>query len=216
MRLVQLALPAMRRRGEGRIVNVSSITGDADGPMLGWYETTKRALITLSDALRPELAAWGIDVVVVELGPFSTPIWAEPQVYERPSRRSTISLPGRATPERWRNWLGKAAGRAASLPVPRRRRRWPGSGVGTGGAHQRQGPVQPRGGGSVIATVARVIGAPPDAVAAVLADARSNDGVVVGSKRIRWFEARWPSRERSSTDGDPTHSGDSILRGTLS
>jgi hypothetical protein len=61
----------------------------------------------------------------------------------------------------------------------------------------------PRGGGSVIATVARVIGAPPDAVAAVLADARSNDGVVVGSKRIRWFETRWPSRERSSTDGDP-------------
>ena len=55
----------------------------------------------------------------------------------------------------------------------------------------------------MIATVARVIGAPPDAVAAVLADARSNDGVVVGSKRIRWFDARWPSRERSSTDGDP-------------
>ena len=75
MRLVQLALPAMRRRGEGLIVNVSSITGDADGPMLSWYETTKRALTTLSDALRPELAARGIDVVVVEPGPFSTPIW---------------------------------------------------------------------------------------------------------------------------------------------
>jgi hypothetical protein len=43
-----------------------------------------------------------------------------------------------------------------------------------------------------MATVARVIGAPPDAVAAVLADARSYDGVVVGSKRIRWFDARWP------------------------
>jgi hypothetical protein len=43
-----------------------------------------------------------------------------------------------------------------------------------------------------MATVARVIGAPPDAVAAVLADPRSYDGVVVGSKRIRWFDARWP------------------------
>jgi hypothetical protein len=43
-----------------------------------------------------------------------------------------------------------------------------------------------------MAVVARVIGAPPDAVAAVLADPRSYDGVVVGSKRIRWFDARWP------------------------
>jgi len=43
-----------------------------------------------------------------------------------------------------------------------------------------------------MATVARVIGAPAAAVAAVLADPRSYDGVVVGSKRIRWFDARWP------------------------
>jgi NAD(P)-dependent dehydrogenase (short-subunit alcohol dehydrogenase family) len=97
IRLVQLAVPAMRQRGEGRIVNVSSIAGNATGPMLGWYEATKRALTTLSDALRPELAAWGIDVVVVEPGPFATPIWekatarlrgrrgdsAAPQVYDR-------------------------------------------------------------------------------------------------------------------------------------
>jgi hypothetical protein len=43
-----------------------------------------------------------------------------------------------------------------------------------------------------MAVVARVIGTPPDAVAEVLADPRSYDGVVVGSKRIRWFDARWP------------------------
>jgi hypothetical protein len=43
-----------------------------------------------------------------------------------------------------------------------------------------------------MAAVARVIGAAPDTVAAVLADPRSYDGVVVGSKRIRWFDARWP------------------------
>jgi NAD(P)-dependent dehydrogenase (short-subunit alcohol dehydrogenase family) len=97
IRLVQLAVPAMRQRGEGRIVNVSSIAGNVAGPMLGWYEATKRALTTLSDALRPELAAWGIDVLVVEPGPFATPIWekattrlrgrregsAAPRVYDR-------------------------------------------------------------------------------------------------------------------------------------
>jgi len=43
-----------------------------------------------------------------------------------------------------------------------------------------------------MATVARLIGAPLDAVASVLADPRTYDGVVVGSKRIRWFDPRWP------------------------
>ena len=97
MCLAQLALPAMRRRGEGRIVNVSSIAGDTNGPMLGWYEAAKRGLSTLSDALRPEVAGWGVDVVLVEPGPFATPIWdkaaarlregraasSEPEVYDR-------------------------------------------------------------------------------------------------------------------------------------
>lgn len=41
-------------------------------------------------------------------------------------------------------------------------------------------------------TVARHIDAPVDAVASVLTDARTYDGVVVGSRRIRWFDARWP------------------------
>lgn len=43
-----------------------------------------------------------------------------------------------------------------------------------------------------MATVERLIAAPADAVALVLADPRTYDGVVVGSKRIRWFDARWP------------------------
>lgn len=43
-----------------------------------------------------------------------------------------------------------------------------------------------------MATIDRLLDAPIDAVASVLADARTYDGVVVGSKRIRWFDARWP------------------------
>jgi NAD(P)-dependent dehydrogenase (short-subunit alcohol dehydrogenase family) len=89
VRLVQLAVPAMRRRGEGRIVNVASIAGDVNGPMLGWYEATKRALSTVSDALRPELAGWGIDVVVVEPGPFATPIWDKATARLTDRRRSS-------------------------------------------------------------------------------------------------------------------------------
>jgi hypothetical protein len=42
------------------------------------------------------------------------------------------------------------------------------------------------------ATVSRTLDAPLDAVVRVLADPRTYDGVVVGSRRIRWFDPRWP------------------------
>lgn len=38
----------------------------------------------------------------------------------------------------------------------------------------------------------RYVDAPVDAVASVLADPRTYDGIVVGARRIRWFDARWP------------------------
>ena len=42
------------------------------------------------------------------------------------------------------------------------------------------------------AIVSRTLDAPLEAVATVLADPRTYDGVVVGSRRIRWFDPRWP------------------------
>jgi NAD(P)-dependent dehydrogenase (short-subunit alcohol dehydrogenase family) len=98
-RLAQLALPAMRANGGGRIVNVSSVLGDENVPMLGWYQAAKHALSALSDTLRTELAHDGVEVVLIEPGPYTTPIWAkaqssllqrreqsrEPEVYDRTS-----------------------------------------------------------------------------------------------------------------------------------
>jgi short-subunit dehydrogenase len=70
--VTQAFLPAMFRRGKGRIVNVSSVSGRIPAPMLGAYHASKYALEALSDALRMELAAFGIDVVVVEPGTIRT------------------------------------------------------------------------------------------------------------------------------------------------
>jgi hypothetical protein len=42
------------------------------------------------------------------------------------------------------------------------------------------------------ATATAVLDASPEEVSRVLADPRTYDGVVVGSRRIRWFDARWP------------------------
>ena len=72
LRLVQLAVPAMRRAGRGRIVNVSSMGGRMSIPGGGVYHASKFALEALSDALRFELRGFGIVVVVIEPGLITT------------------------------------------------------------------------------------------------------------------------------------------------
>jgi NAD(P)-dependent dehydrogenase (short-subunit alcohol dehydrogenase family) len=74
-RVARLVLPGMRERGDGRIVNVSSIAGRLSLPVLGWYCASKHGLEAMSDALRMEVAADGIKVVLVEPGSFGTGIW---------------------------------------------------------------------------------------------------------------------------------------------
>jgi len=73
IRLIQLVLPGMRGRGRGRILNVSSMGGRATLPGGAFYHASKYAVEALSDALRMEVAQFGIDVVLIEPGPVNTP-----------------------------------------------------------------------------------------------------------------------------------------------
>ena len=66
--MCKLALPGMRRQGWGRIVNVSSMAGKFTLPGGGYYHATKHAVESLSDALRFEVAGFGVKVVVIEPG----------------------------------------------------------------------------------------------------------------------------------------------------
>ena len=69
------ALPGMRRRGDGRIVMVSSVAGRASVlPLNGWYHASKFGLEALSDVLRVEVSGFGVRVVIVEPGFFRTSI----------------------------------------------------------------------------------------------------------------------------------------------
>jgi short-subunit dehydrogenase len=68
LRLTQLVLPQMREARAGRIVNLSSMGGRLTFPGGGAYHATKYAVEALSDALRAEVAPFGIDVIVVEPG----------------------------------------------------------------------------------------------------------------------------------------------------
>jgi NAD(P)-dependent dehydrogenase (short-subunit alcohol dehydrogenase family) len=68
-------LPAMRKRGQGLVMNVGSIAGRMSLPFFGVYHASKWALEGYSLSLRTELASSGVDVVIVEPGPFTTELF---------------------------------------------------------------------------------------------------------------------------------------------
>ena len=71
-RVLRAFLPAMRKAGSGLVMNVSSTAGRCALPFFGVYHASKWALEGYTQALRLELAATGVDAVIVEPGPFTT------------------------------------------------------------------------------------------------------------------------------------------------
>jgi NAD(P)-dependent dehydrogenase (short-subunit alcohol dehydrogenase family) len=65
-------LPALRRSGRGKVVNVGSVGGRMTLPFLASYNATKYAVESISDGLRAELHPMGIKVVLVEPGVINT------------------------------------------------------------------------------------------------------------------------------------------------
>ncbi|WFU01328.1 SDR family oxidoreductase [Rhizobium sp. CB3171] len=70
--LTRQVIPLMRRRGQGRIVNVSSILGLIPYRFRGAYTASKFALEGLTITLRMELQGSGIHVSLIEPGPIAT------------------------------------------------------------------------------------------------------------------------------------------------
>ena len=71
-RMIQAFVPAMRERGSGTIVNVTSVAGIVGGPLAGFYSATKFALEALSESLHLEVGHFGVKVLVVEPGLIAT------------------------------------------------------------------------------------------------------------------------------------------------
>jgi NAD(P)-dependent dehydrogenase (short-subunit alcohol dehydrogenase family) len=78
LRVLQAFLPALRR-SRGRVVLMGSIAGKSSLPFLGAYAMSKFALEAMADALRVEVAPFGMQVAIVEPGTIATPIWTKPQ-----------------------------------------------------------------------------------------------------------------------------------------
>jgi NAD(P)-dependent dehydrogenase (short-subunit alcohol dehydrogenase family) len=70
--VTQAVLPVLRAQGHGRILQVTSEGGVRAYPGVGGYHSSKWAVEGLSESLRKEVAHFGIDVICVEPGPYST------------------------------------------------------------------------------------------------------------------------------------------------
>jgi NAD(P)-dependent dehydrogenase (short-subunit alcohol dehydrogenase family) len=113
LRVLQAFLPALRRRS-GRVVLMGSVGGRSALPFLGGYAMTKFALEAMADALRIELAPWGIQVAIIEPGTIATAIWTKPQ-------QTADSLPPEALElygERMAKFRALAAKRSSTAAVP--------------------------------------------------------------------------------------------------
>jgi NAD(P)-dependent dehydrogenase (short-subunit alcohol dehydrogenase family) len=91
IRAMQAVLPSMRAAGSGLIINTSSLAGRVSVPFFGTYCATKHALEAYSQSLRYEVAPFGIDVALVEPGPFPSNLLA---AGKPPSRADVLASYG--------------------------------------------------------------------------------------------------------------------------
>ncbi len=82
MDLVRLALPAMREKRSGRVINVSSVSGMMAMPTMGAYSGSKFALEGATESLWYEMRPWGVGVTLVQPGfirsnSFQNVVWTE-------------------------------------------------------------------------------------------------------------------------------------------
>ena len=111
-RMIHVALPNMRKRRQGFIVNLSSIGGLTSFPSLGYYNATKYAVEGLSEALWQEVEPLGIKVMLVEPSGFRTD-WAGRSANESPHHIDDYA----ATADLVRKQLRAISGKQSGDPV---------------------------------------------------------------------------------------------------
>jgi len=72
LRTIKAVAPYMRKAKKGFIVNVTSLAGRLNFPYFGIYCASKSAVESYSESLGYELAPFGVEVSIVEPGPFNT------------------------------------------------------------------------------------------------------------------------------------------------
>lgn len=98
-RVIRAALPGMRKNKSGLIINIGSILGRVTIPFLGLYGASKHAVEAMTDSYRYELSQLGIDVVLIQPGPYPTKLYTaiqKPSDAGRADRYGDVAaLPGK-------------------------------------------------------------------------------------------------------------------------
>ena len=107
--MTRAALPGMRKRRSGHVVNISSMGGVRGAPAVGYYNATKFALEGFSEALAQETAPLGIKVLIVEPSGFRTD-WAGRSANETPNPIADYDSTAGARARMIRGYSGKQPG----------------------------------------------------------------------------------------------------------
>ncbi len=110
-RVTRAALPYLRKRGRGLIVNVSSVMGRIVLPYAAAYTATKYAVEGLSESYRYELSGTGVEVAIVEPGGFPTEFFSSVEAPSAPERLAGYGPLAEAPAKLW-------SGIGASLKSP--------------------------------------------------------------------------------------------------
>lgn len=110
--VAQAALPRLRA-SHGRLVFVSSVSGQIATPMFGPYNASKFALEGIADALRMEVWPWGVRVVLVAPAQTDTDLW-------RNAERAADAVETALSPEHRALYAKHLAGFRKTIPRARR------------------------------------------------------------------------------------------------
>lgn len=133
LELTRALLPVLRAR-QGRVVFVGSLAGRIALPFQAHYSASKAAVAAVSDALRLELAPFGVSVTCIEPGDFATGFTNARRVvapdgspYQAPRDRCLAAVDGQERGGPDPDWVGRAIAAAAAARSPAARRpvgRW--------------------------------------------------------------------------------------------
>ena len=115
-RVMQAVLPGMRRRGQGLIINTSSIMGRVVIPFAAAYTASKYALEGLSESYRYELSGTGVDVVIIEPGAFGTSFMANMTQGADTDRLTTYGSLAELPDKLWSGFGSRLSGQDAPNP----------------------------------------------------------------------------------------------------
>ena len=114
VRVNRAVLPHLRRQRSGVLMYISSAAGRVTAPSMGFYCASKFALEALAEAYSYELAAQGIESVIVEPGPFETPVFGNMVTAADEARTNTYGAV-KQIPAKINAALSSAAGNAQEV-----------------------------------------------------------------------------------------------------